>query len=98
MDQAYKGFFAVIHEQKQQHRHVKLQLLSEEYKHANPDRYGYNRFCAPAEIARLSGTTPKVVANYADRHLLRSSRLTSGRGRARLFPLRMALWLRLSAL
>jgi len=37
--------FAAIHEQKQRHRHVTLQLLWEEYKQANPEGYGYSRFC-----------------------------------------------------
>lgn len=37
--------FAAIHEQKQRHRHVTLQLLWEEYRQANPDGYGYSRFC-----------------------------------------------------
>ncbi|HLJ14524.1 MAG TPA: IS21 family transposase [Bryobacteraceae bacterium] len=36
---------SVIHEQKQRHRHVTLQLLREEYKQANPQDYGYSRFC-----------------------------------------------------
>lgn len=37
--------FAAIHEQKQSHRHVTLQLLWEEYRQANPAGYGYSRFC-----------------------------------------------------
>lgn len=37
--------FAAIHEQKQRYRHVTLQLLWEEYRQANPDGYGYSRFC-----------------------------------------------------
>ena len=37
--------FAAIHEQKQRHRHVTMQLLWEEYKAANPEGYGYSRFC-----------------------------------------------------
>jgi transposase len=37
--------FAALHEQKQQHRHVTLQLLWEEYRQAHPDGYGYSRFC-----------------------------------------------------
>jgi transposase len=37
--------FAAIHEQKQRHRHVTLQLLWEEYRQANPAGYGYSRFC-----------------------------------------------------
>jgi transposase len=37
--------FSAIHEQKQRHRHVTLQLLWEEYKQAHPDGYGYSRFC-----------------------------------------------------
>jgi len=37
--------FAAIHEQKQRHRHVTLQLLWEEYRQANPEGYGYSRFC-----------------------------------------------------
>lgn len=37
--------FAAIHEQRQKHRHVTLQLLWEEYRQANPDGYHYSRFC-----------------------------------------------------
>jgi transposase len=37
--------FAAIHEQKQRHRHVTLQLLWDEYKQANPEGYQYSRFC-----------------------------------------------------
>jgi transposase len=37
--------FAALHEQKQKHRHLTLQLLWEEYKQANPEGYGYSRFC-----------------------------------------------------
>ncbi len=37
--------FAALHEQKQQHRHVTLQLLWDEYRQANPDGYSYSRFC-----------------------------------------------------
>jgi transposase len=37
--------FAAIHEQLQQHRHLTLQLLWEEYRQANPDGYRYSRFC-----------------------------------------------------
>jgi len=36
--------FAAIHEQKQRHRHVTLQLLWDEYKQANPEGYGYSRY------------------------------------------------------
>ena len=34
-----------IHEQLQQHRHLTLQLLWEEYRQANPEGYGYSWFC-----------------------------------------------------
>lgn len=37
--------FAAIHQQKQQHRHLTLQLLWEEYRQAHPEGYGYSRFC-----------------------------------------------------
>jgi transposase len=37
--------FAATHEQLQRHRHVTLQLVWEEYRDANPDGYGYSRFC-----------------------------------------------------
>lgn len=37
--------FTAIHQQKQNHRHVTTQLLWEEYVQANPDGYGYSRFC-----------------------------------------------------
>lgn len=37
--------FAAIHEQLQRHRDVTLQLVWEEYRDANPDGYGYSRFC-----------------------------------------------------
>ncbi len=37
--------FAKIHEQRQRHRHLTLQLLWEEYKQANPDGLQYSRFC-----------------------------------------------------
>ena len=37
--------FAAIHEQKQRPRHLTLQLLWEEYRQANPEGYGYSRFC-----------------------------------------------------
>ena len=31
--------FAAIHEQKQRHKHLTMQLLWEEYRQANPDGY-----------------------------------------------------------
>jgi transposase len=34
-----------IHEQLQQHRHLTLQLVWEEYRHANPEGYRYSWFC-----------------------------------------------------
>jgi transposase len=37
--------FAAMHEQKQRHRHLTLQLLWDEYRQANPDGFGYSRFC-----------------------------------------------------
>jgi transposase len=37
--------FGAIHEQRQRHRHLTLQLLWEEYRAANPDGYQYSRFC-----------------------------------------------------
>jgi transposase len=37
--------FAAIHEQLQQHPHLTLQLAWEEYRQAQPDGYGYSRFC-----------------------------------------------------
>jgi transposase len=37
--------FASMHEQLQQHRHLTLQLLWEEYRQANPEGYRYSRFC-----------------------------------------------------
>jgi transposase len=37
--------FAAMHEELQQHKHLTLQLLWEEYRRANPDGYGYSRFC-----------------------------------------------------
>jgi transposase len=37
--------FAKMHEQRQKHRHLTLQLLWEEYKQANPEGLGYSWFC-----------------------------------------------------
>jgi transposase len=37
--------FKSIHEQLRCHRHLPLQLLWEEYRQANPDGYGYSRYC-----------------------------------------------------
>jgi transposase len=37
--------FAAIHQQRQTQRFVTLQLLWQEYREANPDSYGYSRFC-----------------------------------------------------
>jgi transposase len=37
--------FATIHGELQQHKHLTLQLLWEEYRGAHPDGYGYSRFC-----------------------------------------------------
>jgi len=37
--------FAQVHEQLRTHRHVTMQLLWEEYREANPEGYGYSRFC-----------------------------------------------------
>jgi transposase len=36
---------ARIHEELQQHSHLTLQLVWEEYRQAQPDGYGYSRFC-----------------------------------------------------
>lgn len=37
--------FASIHDQLQQHRHLTLQLLWEEYRQNQPDGYRSSRFC-----------------------------------------------------
>ncbi len=37
--------FADLHDELQRHKHTTLQLLWEEYRAANPDGYGYSRFC-----------------------------------------------------
>jgi transposase len=37
--------FAHLHEERQKGKYVTRQLLWEEYKQANPDGYGYSRFC-----------------------------------------------------
>ena len=37
--------FAMLHRQRQTHKHVTLQLLWEEYRVANPEGYQYSRFC-----------------------------------------------------
>lgn len=37
--------FAMLHEQRQKHKHVTLQLLWEEYRAVNLDGYQYSRFC-----------------------------------------------------
>jgi transposase len=37
--------FAAVHEQLRAHKLVTLQLLWEEYRQAQPDGYGYSRFC-----------------------------------------------------
>jgi transposase len=37
--------FPSLHEQFQQHRHLTLQLVWEEYRQAHPEGYGYSRFC-----------------------------------------------------
>ena len=37
--------FAKMHEQRQLHRHLTLQLLWEEYKQANPEGLPYSWFC-----------------------------------------------------
>ena len=37
--------FAVIHQELQSHSHATLQLIWEEYRVAQPDGYGYSRFC-----------------------------------------------------
>ena len=37
--------FADLHLQRQRHAHLTQQLLWEKYRQANPDGYGYSRFC-----------------------------------------------------
>lgn len=37
--------FAALHDQLRSHKRVTLQLLWEEYRQAQPDGYGYSRFC-----------------------------------------------------
>ena len=37
--------FPSLHEQFQQHRHLTLQLVWEEYRQVHPEGYGYSRFC-----------------------------------------------------
>jgi len=37
--------FPALHEQFQQHRHLTLQLVWEEYRQVHPEGYGYSRFC-----------------------------------------------------
>jgi len=37
--------FAAVHNELQQHKHLTLQLLWEEYRANHPDGYGYSRFC-----------------------------------------------------
>ncbi len=54
-------------------------------------------FLKPAELGKIAGATAKQVANYADRHFFPDSGGEGrGRGRARLFSVRAALWLRLA--
>jgi len=48
--------FAAIHEQKQRHRHVTLQLLWEEYRQANPGGYAYSRYVAAVFMLRTEPT------------------------------------------
>jgi transposase len=40
-----KPDFAQLHEELQRHSHLTLQLVWEEYLQANPEGYGYSRFC-----------------------------------------------------
>lgn len=54
-------------------------------------------FLKPAELAKATGATSKNVANYADRRFLAAAGANRGRGRARLFSLRAAFALCLSA-
>jgi len=44
--------FAKIHEQRQLHRHLTLQLLWQEYKEANPEGLGYSWFCERYQLWR----------------------------------------------
>ena len=44
--------FAAIHQQKQSHRHLTLQLLWEEYRQGNPEGYGYSRYVAAKVMLR----------------------------------------------
>lgn len=37
--------FSALHQELQQHRHLTLQLAWEEYRQAQPEGYGYSRFC-----------------------------------------------------
>jgi transposase len=64
--------FAAMHEQKQRHRRVTLQLLREEYKQANPEGYGYSRFCGPYQRWRNKLDCGVAPGNRA-RRLLQSA-------------------------
>ena len=37
--------FSALHQELQSHKHLTLQLVWEEYRQADPDGYGYSRFC-----------------------------------------------------
>ena len=57
--------FAALHEQRQRHRHVTLQLLWEEYKQANPEGYGYSRYVVEFMLPRNAGPqTPCCSTSY----------------------------------
>ena len=45
--------FAMLHQQRQTHKHVTLQLLWEEYRAVQPGGYGYSRYVAAKFMLRL---------------------------------------------
>jgi transposase len=53
--------FAQLHTQLQTHKHLTLQILWEEYREANPEGYGYSRFC---ELYQRWNRTRDVVLRH----------------------------------
>jgi transposase len=86
--------FAVVHEQLRTHKHLTLQLLWEEYREAQPDGYGYSRFCElyshyrrKLDVVLRQDHTPgeKMFVDWAGDSLLIHDRMTGLIHRASLF-------------
>jgi hypothetical protein len=77
---------ARIHEELQQHSHLTLQLVWEEYRQAQSDGYGYSRFCDLYQQWRRQ----PMLAVWAEMDVVLADEFRDGNVPAQMAPLTVA--------